>query len=228
MPSKTVSIIIPALNEEDTVGKVIDEIPKEDLQRKGYRVEILVIDNNSTDRTAEIAREKGAKVIVEPAKGKGRAIRKAFKSVGGDFIFMLDADYTYPATYIPIMLKVLQERRDVVIGSRLKGQMREGAMSKMNLVGNRLLAFMASTLYRTKISDLCTGYWGLTRRVISDLELDATGFDLEANMFVEITKRGYKIAEVPIYYRRRMSPAKLSALKDGLRIGWTLVTKRFQ
>ena len=77
MPSKTVSIIIPALNEEDTVGKVIDEIPKEDLQRKGYRVEILVIDNNSTDRTAEIAREKGAKVILEPAKGKARGDRGA-------------------------------------------------------------------------------------------------------------------------------------------------------
>ena len=228
MPSKTVSIIIPALNEEDTVGKVIDEIPKEDLQRKGYRVEILVIDNNSTDRTAEIAREKGAKVILEPAKGKGRAIRTAFESVSGDFIFMLDADYTYPATYIPRMLEVLQERHDVVIGSRLKGQMAEGAMSKTNLVGNRLLAFMASTLYRTKISDLCTGYWGFTRRVISDLELDATGFELEADMFIEIAKRGYKIAEVPIYYRRRMTPPKLSALKDGLKIGWTLVTKRFQ
>jgi len=227
MPSKTVSIIIPALNEENTIAKVIDEIPKEDIQRKGYWVEILVVDNNSTDRTGEIAGEKGTKVIVEPRKGKGRAVRTAFESVSGDFIFMLDADYTYPATYIPRMLEVLQEGHDVVIGSRLKGQMREGAMSKTNLVGNRLLAFIASALYKTKISDLCTGYWGLTRRVISDLDLSATGFDFEADMFIEIARRGYKIAEVPIHYRRRMTPAKLDSLKDGFRIGWKLITKRF-
>ena len=228
MPNKTVSIIIPALNEEDTIAKVIDEIPKKDLQKVGYRVEIIVIDNNSTDGTAETAKEKGVKVIAEPVKGKGRAIRTAFKSVSGDFIFMLDADYTYPATYIPRMLEVLQEGQDVVIGSRLKGQMGKGAMSKMNLVGNRLLVFIANILYGTRISDLCTGYWGLTRRVIDNMELDAKGFELEAAMFAEITKKSYSIAEVPIFYRRRATPSKLSPLKDGFKIGWTLLKKRFQ
>ena len=224
----SVSIILPALNEELTIGKVIDEIPKEDLQKVGYGVEIVVVDNNSTDGTAEIAKEKGVKVIVESIQGKGRAVRTAFKSVSGDFIFILDADYTYPATYIPRMLEVLQEGYDVVIGSRLKGQMREGAMSRVNLVGNRLLVFMANVLYRTRISDLCTGYWGLTRRVIEELELDAKGFELEAAMFTEIAKKGYNIAEVPICYRRRTAPGNLSSLKDGIKIGWTLLTARFR
>lgn len=228
MPSKIVSIVIPALNEENTIAQVIDEIPREDIQRKGYRVEILVIDNNSSDRTGEIAREKGVEVIVEQVKGKGRAIRTGFASASGDFVFMLDADYTYPATFIPSMLEVLEEGHDVVIGSRLKGQMREGAMSKMNLLGNHLLAFIASTVYQNKISDLCTGYWGFTRRVINNFELAATGFDIEAHMFIGITKKGYKIAEVPIYYRRRMTRPKLSALKDGFKIAWTLITRRFQ
>jgi len=227
MKPYSVSIIIPALNEKLTIGKVIDEIPKEDLQKVGYGVEIVVVDNNSTDGTAEIAKEKGVKVIVESIKGKGRAVRTGFKSVGGDFIFILDADYTYPATYIPRMLEFLQEGCDVVIGSRLKGQIREGAMSRMNLVGNRLLVFMANILYRTRISDLCTGYWGLTRRVIEELELNAEGFELEAAMFAEIAKKGYSIAEVPIYYRRRTTPGTLSALKDGIKIGWTLLTMRF-
>ena len=228
MPNKTVSIIIPALNEEDTIAKVIDEIPKKDLQKVGYRVEIIVIDNNSTDGTAETAKEKGVKVIAEPVKGKGRAIRTAFKSVSGDFIFMLDADYTYPATYIPRMLEVLQEGHDVVIGSRLKGQIGKGAMSKTHLMGNRLLVFIANILYGTRISDLCTGYWGLTRRVIDNMGLDAKGFELEAAMFAEITKKGYSIAEVPIFYRRRATPSKLSSLKDGFKIVWTLLKKRFQ
>ena len=228
MKPYSVSIIIPALNEKLTIGKVIDEIPKEDLQKVGYGVEIVVVDNNSTDGTAEIAKEKGVKVIVESIKGKGRAVRTGFKSVGGDFIFILDADYTYPATYIPRMLEFLREGCDVVIGSRLKGQMKEGAMSRMNLVGNRLLVFMANILYRTRISDLCTGYWGLTRRVIEELELNAEGFELEAAMFAEIAKKGYDIAEVPICYRRRTTSGTLSALKDGIKIGWTLLTMRFR
>jgi dolichol-phosphate mannosyltransferase len=126
------------------------------------------------------------------------------------------------------MLEVLQEGHDVVIGSRLRGQMREGAMSRMNLLGNRFLTFLANILYGTRISDLCTGYWGFTRRVIEDIKLDAKGFELEANMFAEIVKKGYSIAEVPISYRRRRTPPKLDSLKDGLKIGWTLLTMRFR
>ena len=223
-----VSIIIPALNEEETIGKVIGEVPKRELEKKGYKVEILVVNNNSADRTEGIAKEKGAKVILEPGRGKGRAVRTGFESASGDFIFILDADYTYPATYILRMLEVLQEGHDVVIGSRLRGQMKEGAMSRMNLVGNRFLSFIANILYGTRISDLCTGYWGLTRRVIEDIELDAKGFEFEANMFAEIVKKGYSIAEVPIYYRRRTTPPKLNSLKDGFKIGWTLLTKKFR
>lgn len=228
MNDRLVSIIIPALNEEGTIADVIDEIPREAIQEKGYRVEIIVVDNNSTDRTGEIAEEKGVKVILERVRGKGRAIRTAFESIGGDFIIMLDADYTYPATYIPAMLDVLADGYDVVLGSRLNGQMRDGAMSKINLVGNHLLAWMASILYGTRISDLCTGYWGLTRRVIDSLKLDVNGFELEAAMFAEIAKKGYHLAEVPIYYRRRVTPAKLSSLKDGFKIGRTLLVKRFR
>ena len=228
MSGKEDSIILPARNEKETIGRVIDEIPKEDMEGKGHRVEIIVVDNNSTDRTKEIAEEKGAKVIVEPMRGKGRAVRAAFESASGDFIFMLDADYTYPATYIPQMLELLEGGYDVVIGSRLKGQREQGAMSRLNLVGNHLLAFLANVLYGSRISDLCTGYWGFSREVIEGLELDAIGFELEANMFSEIAKKGYRIAEVPILYRRRSSPAKLSSLKDGLRIARTLIRKRFR
>jgi len=227
MSLKGISIILPALNEEETIGRVIDEIPREAMESNGYRVEIVVVDNNSTDRTREIAQEKRAKVIVEPVKGKGRAVRTAFELVDGVFIFVLDADYTYPATYIPQMLEMLQEEYDVVLGSRLKGRRERGAMSRFRLVGNHLLSFIASMLYGTRISDLCTGYWGFCRVAIEGLKLDATGFELEANMFAEIAKKGYRIAEVPILYRRRPSPSKLSSLKAGFRIGQTLVKKRF-
>jgi dolichol-phosphate mannosyltransferase len=187
-----------------------------------------VIDNGSSDRTGEIARERGAQVIVEPARGKGRAIRAGFEALSGDFVFILDADYTYPATHILEMLEVLEGGYDVVMGSRLKGQMGEGAMSNLNLVGNRLLALMTNILYGTRISDPCTGCWGLSGKAVKQLKLDATGFDIEANMLTEVARNGYRITEVPISYRRRSTPPKLKSLRDGFKIGKMLVSNRFR
>lgn len=220
-------IILPTLNEEGTIGKVIDEIPRAILEERGYQVKVLVVDGNSTDLTRQIAHERDAEVIIEPRKGKGRAMRTALEQVKADFVFMLDADYTYPATYIPDMLDMLHEDYDVVIGSRLKGEREKGAMSRLNSIGNHLLTLMANVLYLTRISDLCTGYWGLKGGVIPSLHLSADGFNFEAELFTQIVKNGYSIGEVPIYYRRRPTPAKLSSIKDGLNIGWTLITRRF-
>lgn len=104
-----VSIILPALNEAETIGKVIDEIPQQALAQEGYNVEVLVVDNGSTDQTAQIAREKGARVISEPRRDKGRAVRTAFEQINADFVFMLDANYSYPATYIVDRLNLLNQ-----------------------------------------------------------------------------------------------------------------------
>jgi len=225
---KEVSIIFPALNEEETIGKIIDEVPIEEIEGRGYRAEIIVVDNGSTDKTREIAETKGARVITEPSRGKGRAMRTAFEAVSGDFVFMIDADFTYPATYVPRMLELLEGGYDVVLGSRLKGQREEGAMSRLNMVGNHLLALLANFLYGTGVSDPCTGYWGFRGEVPKSLKLDAVGFELEANMLAEIARQGYRIAELPILYRRRPNQAKLGSLKDGFKIGLTLIRKRFR
>ena len=144
---KKVSVILPALNEEKTIGETIDEILRTDMETSGYDVEILVVNNGSIDKTRAIAEKKGAVIITEPRKGKGNAIRRALESINGDFVFILDADYTYPATYIPQMLGLLEIRYDVLIGSRLKGEMDKGAMKRFNLTGNHLLTLMANILY---------------------------------------------------------------------------------
>ena len=227
MSQPRVCIIIPAINEEATIGQVIDEIPRQALQQDGYLVDILLVDGNSTDRTRQVAQEKGAEIIIEPRKGKGRAVRIGLESVTSDFIFILDADYTYPPTYIPAMLNILQHGYDVVIGSRLTGKRERGSISRLNMVGNRLLTLMANILYQTRISDLCTGYWGIKGKITKDLKLKANGFDFEAELFTHIAKRGYSIGEVPIYYRRRQTPPKLSSLRDGIKIAWKLITERF-
>jgi glycosyltransferase involved in cell wall biosynthesis len=222
-----ISIILPALKEEATIGKVIDEIPRQALAQKGYDVSILVVDGNSPDRTREIAKEKGARVIIEPRKGKGRAMQTAFQVADADFVFMLDADYTYPATYIPEMLDLLRDGSKIVIGSRLKGKMERGAMSRLNIIGNHLLTLMANTLYRGKTSDLCTGFWGFRGEVLKDLNLSADGFDFETDLFVQISRGGHSITHVPITYRRRPTKQKLNPLKDGFRIGCKLIRDRF-
>jgi dolichol-phosphate hexosyltransferase len=226
MNSKSICIILPALNEELAIASVIEEIPKSELEKLGYHTDILVVDGHSSDRTSQIAREKGARVLQEPKKGKGCAIITALKYTDADFVFMLDSDYTYPTVYIPQMLQILQ-KYPVVIGSRLKGKREKGALKRINLIGNHLLTRLANILYGTRISDLCTGYWGFRREVIKSLNLTADGFQIEAEILTQIAKKGYEIGELPILYRMRQGKPKLGSLKDGRKIAWFLIKQRF-
>jgi glycosyltransferase involved in cell wall biosynthesis len=226
MKNHRISIIIPTLNEESSIGKVIDEIPKKALEDSGYTLDILVVDGLSTDKTAQIAREKGAIVLSETRRGKARAIRTALDSVDSNFVFMLDGDFTYSAAYIPEMLNALK-KYPVVIGSRLKGKREKGALRTINFIGNLLLTAFANILFGTRVSDLCTGFWGFRREVIQNLILTSEGFQLEADLLIQVAKRGYRIGEVPILYRCRAGKAKLNGLKDGIHIARFLFSRRF-
>jgi dolichol-phosphate hexosyltransferase len=225
--TKSICIILPTLNEALSIGSVIEEIPRRTLEEQGYQVDILVVDGNSTDPTIQIARDKGARILVEPRRGKGRAIRTALEKTQADYVFMLDGDYTYPTTHIPDMLNLLHDY-PVVIGSRLKGKRQEGALRTLNLIGNHLLTWLANILYGTRISDLCTGYWGFRREVIQNLNLTSDGFQLEAELLTQLARKGYRIGELPIIYRSRTGKAKLHVLQDGLRIARLLIARRFQ
>jgi dolichol-phosphate hexosyltransferase len=226
MGAKKVCIVLPTLNEALSIGNVIEEIPLRALEEKEYYVDVIVVDGNSIDPTMKIAREKGARVIIEPRPGKGRAIRTALEEINADYIIMLDGDYTYPTTYIPAMLDLLK-RYPVVIGSRLKGKRQKGAMRMVNFIGNHFLTGLANVLYGARISDLCTGYWGFRREVVKNLNLTADGFQLEAELLTQIAKKGYKIGELPIIYRSREGKAKLNKFKDGIKIARLLISKRF-
>ena len=227
MGAPTVLIVIPALNEVATIGLVLDEIPLRELMRAGYEPRTLVVDNGSSDGTGRVALEKGAEVVDEPRRGKGIAMRRAFREASADYVFMLDADATYPPSHIPDMLRVLENGHDVVIGSRLTGTRAPGSISRLNILGNRLLTWMACALYGIKTSDLCTGYWGFRGEALSQLQLSAQGFNLEAELFSEVARKGLRLGELPIHYRRRPTPTKLRSLRDGARILCTLLRKRF-
>ena len=221
---ESLAIVIPTLNEERAIGDVIERIPVSDLLKDGFETTPYVVDGHSTDATREIAKRKGAHIIFDEGKGKGAAVCAAFEVVDADYVIMVDGDDTYPIDVATEMVRLLQTY-DVVVGSRLKGKIEPGAMTRVNIVGNTLLTLFARLLFSAKISDLCSGLWGFRRDVIQRLELAAQGFDLEADMFAECVLKGCTIAEIPITYRARHDSPKLSSLRDGFKIGAFLLKK---
>jgi len=223
--TQKVAVLLPALNEETTIGRVIDDIPLEALEERGYEPEVLVVDGHSTDRTQEIALSKGARMIIQRGRGKGDAIRSAFKEFDGDYLFMLDSDNTYPPMYILNMLNHLDgQGYDVVMGSRLGGYIEPGAMTRVNRFGNVVLSATANAFFPNghKTTDVCTGMWGFRGDIVKDLVITANHFEVEAEMYAKCVKNGYKIGEIPIRYGRRKTPSKLLSIRDGCKIFWKL------
>jgi glycosyltransferase involved in cell wall biosynthesis len=223
--TETVAVVIPTLNEERSIGKVIDRVPIADLLQNGFNTAVYVIDGRSSDNTREIAIEKGAKLMLDERHGKGFAIQTAFKAITADYVIMVDGDNTYPIEVVTEIIRLLK-KYDVVIGSRLNGTIEPGAMSRLNVLGNTLLTLLARALFSINVTDVCTGLWGYRGDAIRRLELQARGFEIEADMFGECARNGLRIAEIPIHYRARADRAKLSSLRDGLRIGAFLCRKR--
>lgn len=213
-----VCILLPALNEEKTIVKVLRDLPVEELKRK-YDVEVVVGDSGSVNGTVKLAMQEGAKVI-SGGKGKGRNVRNCLSCIDSDYVAMLDSDGTYPATYLPSMLQELQRGYDVIYGSRLKGDIVRGAMSSLNKVGNYLLTAVARSLYKVETTDLCSGLWVFKTQALKRMELTANDFELEANIYCEVVRLGLRMTYIPIIYRSRSgTKPQLRALQDG----WTIL-----
>ena len=252
--TKKITVIIPALNEEESIADVIDEVLNTNLNKQGYDLQIEVVDGRSIDRTVDIAKEKGANVFIQKGKGKGVGIRQTIElcsprhvvdktlslSSGScdrifeimllldtDYLVMLDADGTYPPRYIPTMIKSLESGSDVVLGSRFKGTIEEGAMSRMNRIGNKILSTLASILYRHECSDICTGMWAFRSDALQSLELESNHFELEAELFAESVKKGLRVSEVPINYLPRKGTTKLIPVSAGISILLMIIKRRF-
>src|SRR5207253_498084 len=211
--SDLLSILLPALNEEDGVEAVMKRITAT-LHRKGLSYSVYLLDGQSTDQTRAVATKLGAEVFVQSGHGKGSAFREFVPKIKEDFAVLLDSDGTYPPEAIPELVAALKEESPVVLGSRLRGSIDEGAMSGLNYAGNVLLSRFASVLFATPISDVCSGMWAFVSDRLKTLGLTANGFDLEADIFAECALRGIPIHEIPIRYDRRIGEPKLR-LKEG-------------
>jgi glycosyltransferase involved in cell wall biosynthesis len=219
-----VAVLIPTLNEEIAISRVIERVPVHELANDGYDTAIYVIDGRSEDRTRQKALEKGAEVLTVTQPGKGAAMQYAFSSVYADYFIMIDGDDTYPPERITDFLRLLRTY-DVVVGSRLKGRIEDGAMTRTNLFGNRILTLFARALFKKEITDVCSGFWGYRKHVIDRMDLVARGFEIEADMFVECARLRFSIGEVSIDYTKRIDKPKLSSTSDGLKIGFFLLKR---
>jgi dolichol-phosphate mannosyltransferase len=219
MPS--VSVLLPTLNEEESIGSTIKEV-----RAVISDAEIVVIDGLSTDRTVEIAKSLGARVLLEKRKGKAFAIKTAFRKISSDYAVMIDADLTYPVKDIPKFLSLLKDY-DVVIGSRFKGRFEDGSMPFINGVGNQIICLVATVLYLKPVSDVCTGMWAFRKNAYKAVEITAHTFELECNLFAQSVKKGFRIFEVPIDYARRGGVSKVQ-LMDGVKDCVFLLKERFR
>jgi len=215
---KLVSVVIPAYNEEESIGNSIQEVKKAIKYISNYDFEIIVINNNSKDKTEEIAKKNGAKVVFEDKKGYGHAYKKGLSEVKGDIIITGDGDATYPFYDIPRFLKLMEESDFDFISTNRFAHLEEGSMPLLNHVGNFSLTFFSNLLYGTKISDSQSGMVIFNRNYLDKVNLSilSNGMPLCQELKLYAISLRVKFTEVPIKYRKRLGDAKLKPVKDGV------------
>ncbi len=218
------SVIIPTMNEEESIGQVIDSVHQ---ALHGLEYEVLVVDTNSKDRTREIAAEKGAVVVDEPRRGYGRAYKTGFERSKGEVIATLDADCTYPAEEIPVLYRMLVEKDLEFITTNRFAQLEEGAMTVKHRFGNFALTFVSNLFFGVRIKDSQSGMWVFRRSILDRLVLSDDGMPMSEEIKIEAFRKARSV-EVPIAYRRRVGEVKLSSWKDGWKNMKFLFRKRFR
>lgn len=228
MTTPRLSIVIPAMNEEEGIGQVLDELPLKELEAMGYPSEVVVVDGESVDRTRDIAREKGARVLIEPRKGYGRAYKSGFEVAQGEIIATGDADLTYPFAKLPEYLRLFErEKLDFVTTNRF-ARLQPGAMSAKHKVGNWVLSTTQRVLFMVDVKDSQSGMWIFRREILPKLTLTSDGMPLSEEIKIEAFSKGeLRSREIPIEYRVRVGDVKLSSWKDGWRNLKFLFKKRF-
>ncbi len=203
------SVVMPSYNEEEAIGPMIDEIKK---HSKGIDTEIVVVDSSS-DNTAKIAKEKGARVIWQEPSGHGKALRKAMIEASGDVIITTDCDMTYPMEYIPILWKLITEENYDIISCNRMNKMNEG-MPIANRLANWGFAFLTRTLYKINTNDVTTGMFAIKRDVVHSIDWE-TNYAFPFEIIARSNLAGFKYKEIDIPYRIRIGEVTLNRWRSG-------------
>ncbi|MBY0199325.1 glycosyltransferase family 2 protein [Priestia megaterium] len=212
-----VAVLIPCYNEEVTIGKVIDDFKKELPQ-----AEIYVYDNNSKDRTSEIALQHGAIVRKELRQGKGNVVRSMFQDIDADCYVMVDGDDTYPAEFVHQLIEPIRNREaNMVIGDRLSnGTYLEENKRAFHNFGNNLVRSLINGLYKSNIKDIMTGYRAYDKLFVKSIPVMSPGFEIETEMSLHALDKRFHLKEIAIDYRDRPegSESKLNTFSDGFKV----------
>jgi glycosyltransferase involved in cell wall biosynthesis len=215
--NERISVVLPCLNEIAAVATVVREA-SDALCKAGVEGEIIVVDNGSTDGSAEAAEGAGARVIRERRRGYGAAYMGGFAAATGDVVVMADADGSYDFAALPSFLERIRAGDDLVMGSRFKGHIEPGAMPWTHrYIGSPILSGLLNLLYRTGIQDAHCGMRAFRRAVLPDLRLRMPGMEFASEMVVNAARSGLRVGEVPVNYRVRGGRSKLRTVPDGWR-----------
>src|SRR6056300_529838 len=188
-----IAVLIPCLNEEVTISKVV-----QDFRKELPGATIYVFDNNSTDRTAELAEAEGAVVIPERKRGKGYVIASMFRKVEADYYVMVDGDDTYSAAHVQALLQpLLDGEADMTVATRLN-EYEEESFRPLHVFGNNLVRSLVNWIFNSNLEDIMSGYRGFSRELVQNLPVLASGFEVETEMTIRVLDYGYTIQEVTV------------------------------
>jgi glycosyltransferase involved in cell wall biosynthesis len=218
--SKKISIVLPCLNEEDSISLCLDALLIIDST---YDLEIIVVDNNSSDQTVQRAFEyknklRNLHIISEPIRGYGSAIMRGIEYAASDYVYVSDADMTYDFNEISEFIKKLDEGYDMVIGNRFSGRMNSDAMPfHKKYIGNPVLSYLTRFLFKISIKDIHCGARAFRKDIYKKLSLYTLGMEFASEMIIKAAKNNCKITEIGISYNKRKGFSKLSSMSDGWR-----------
>lgn len=218
--SPTVVVVIPCLNEEKTIGKVV-----RDFKAAIPQATVIVVDNDSTDRSIEEASNAGAQVMIERRRGKGYVVQTILEKIDADAYLMVDGDDTYPPLRASeIVSPILQDAADMVVGSRTSASSKS-QFRLANRIGNEFYRRVINLTFGTRLCDILSGYRCLSRKLVRGMPLFVTGFEVEAELTIKSLERGFRILEVPVDLgvRPAGSRSKIRIFRDGFRILATIL-----
>lgn len=216
MENKDIVVLIPCLDEELTIGKVVG-----DFRKHLPEARVIVYDNGSSDGTAQVALAAGAEVVCEPQRGKGNVVRSMFEQTDADIYILVDGDDTYPAQEVRKLIAPIAEgKADMVVGDRLSSSYFTENKRPFHNSGNRLVRSLVNNLFKRRLNDIMSGYRVMSRRFVKNFPIMSDGFEIETEMTVFALERHFRIVEIPITYRDRPSGSvsKLNTLTDGARV----------